>query len=293
MSLEDQLASWTAPSSDSEQEKQDRTERMVLEAIADHAPFDECALRVYAKGSYANNTNVRTDSDVDIAVECTEAVYWEQSQPGVHGPVGTYQGIWTPQKLRDEITIALANKFERGVDASGSTAIRVHSSSARVDADVVPCFTYEYHFDRLNLLTGTKIFKRDNSALVNYPAQQLANGRSKNVRTKLAYKKLVRILKRIENALAAEGATPLPSYFMECLAYNCPDSVFAESSWTKSVREALVHIWNGLEGNEPAEEAARWREANGCVYLFHGAQSWGRVTGREFAQGAWSYLGLK
>lgn len=266
---------------------------MVLDAIADHAPFDKCALRVYAKGSYANNTNVRADSDVDIAVECTEAVYWEQSQPGVHIPAGTYQGIWTPQKLREELTVALINKFEKGVDPSGSTAIRVHSSSARVDADVVPCFTYEYHFDKLNFLTGTKIFKVDNSTLVNYPAQQLANGKNKNLRTDLAYKKTVRILKRIENALAEKGAPALPSYFIECLAYNCPDAVFAEPSWTKTVREALVHIWNGLAGNEPAEQTARWREANGCVYLFHGAQSWDRAKGRAFAQGAWTYLGLK
>jgi len=248
---------------------------------------------VYAKGSYANNTNVRADSDVDIAVECTEAVYWGQSQPGVHNPAGTYQGNWTPQKLREELMVALINKFEKGVDPSGSTAIRVHSSSARVDADVVPCFTYEYHFDKSSLLTGTKIFKRDNSALVNYPAQQLASGRNKNLRTGLAYKKTVRILKRVENALTANGAQALPSYFIECLVYNCHDSVFAAPSWTKVVREVLAHIWNGLEGNEPAQDAARWREANGCVYLFHSGQSWDRAKGRVFAQGAWNYLGLK
>jgi hypothetical protein len=80
--LEQQLINWTAPSSATEQDKQDRTERMAREAIAAHASFNDCSLKVYAKGSYANNTNVRADSDVDIAVECMECVYWrEESRP--------------------------------------------------------------------------------------------------------------------------------------------------------------------------------------------------------------------
>jgi tRNA nucleotidyltransferase (CCA-adding enzyme) len=66
MSLEDKLAAWTRPSSDTEQDKQDRTERMIRQAIDSHAAFSNCSLKVYAKGSYANNTNVRSDSDVDI-----------------------------------------------------------------------------------------------------------------------------------------------------------------------------------------------------------------------------------
>ncbi len=32
------------------------------------------SVRVYVKGSYANNTNVRRDSDVDIAVEWTATI---------------------------------------------------------------------------------------------------------------------------------------------------------------------------------------------------------------------------
>lgn len=70
--LEGKLAGWTGPSSTTEQDKQDRTERMIKEAIKSHTPFDSCSLKVYAKGSYANNTNVRANSDVDIAVQCTD-----------------------------------------------------------------------------------------------------------------------------------------------------------------------------------------------------------------------------
>jgi tRNA nucleotidyltransferase (CCA-adding enzyme) len=86
MSLEEKLIGWTGPSSSTEQEKQDRTERMIRQAINSHAPFNNCSLNIYAKGSYANNTNVRSDSDVDIAVECTDVLYWEESEKGIYTP---------------------------------------------------------------------------------------------------------------------------------------------------------------------------------------------------------------
>ena len=47
MSLEDKLSGWTGPSSDTEKDKQDRTERMIREAIDSHEPFDNCSLKVW------------------------------------------------------------------------------------------------------------------------------------------------------------------------------------------------------------------------------------------------------
>jgi len=293
MSLEDTLTGWTGPSSDTEQEKQERTERMICDAITEHEPLVNCGLRVYAKGSYANNTNVRADSDVDIAVECTEAEYWAEATPGLHISTRPYRGTWTPERLRRELTAALSRKFPNAVDTSGSTALRIHSSSTRVDADVVPCFSYRYYLDRTLSRVGTKIFRSDGTTLVNYPEQQLVNGRYKNQSTGRAFKKAVRILKRLENVMVQEGGAPVASFFIECLAYNCPDGVFLEPTWTQTIRNALAHIWNSLQGDEPSSEEQRWLEVNECFFLFHGDQKWTRADGRLFAQAAWNYLGLR
>lgn len=262
MSLEEQLRGWTAPSSSSEQEKQERTERMIREAIDAHGPFRGCGLRIYAKGSYANNTNVRADSDVDVAVEVTECQYWEEATPGAHPATGPCKGNWTPEKLRSELAAALKAKFAGQVDDSASTAIKIHSGSARVDADVVPCFSYAYYFSPSSIRHGTKIFKKDGGTIINYPAQQLENGNAKNLRTNYAYKKGARLLKRVENAMAeARSFRELPSYFVECLAYNCPDAAFLALSWTAVLRAMLVHIWDSLQAEEPAQENVRWVEA--------------------------------
>lgn len=291
MSLEDKLAGWTGPSSDTEQDKQDRTERMILQAIDSHEPFNNCSLKVYAKGSYANSTNVRSDSDVDIAVECTEVLYWEESEKGVYTPGKPYEEIWTPAKLRAELLSAMKAKFSDQVDSTGSTAIQINSSSARIDADVVPCFSYRYYM-KYGSRDGTKIFKTDGSSIVNYPAQQLEKGIAKNKLTGYAYKKGARLLKRIENAMAEDGTfRELPSFFIECLAFNCPDTMFAHSTWIECLRAMLFHIWDQLQGDEP--DSGRWMEANECFFLFHSNQNWSREDGREFAKAAWNYFGFK
>ncbi len=275
MTPEDTLAGWTAPSSDTEQEKQERTERMIREAIAAHNGFSGCQLSIYAKGSYANNTNVRADSDVDVAVQCTEAEYWEESEAGAHPPRSPYKGPWTPQKLRSELVSALTTKFP-----------------GQMDADVVPCFSYGYYFPLGVSRPGTKIFTTSGTSIVNYPSQQLDKGRAKNVRTGNSFKKAVRVLKRVENAMLAGGAhRQVPSFFIECIAYNCPDSIFGGATWTAIIRGMLVHIWNALQGDEPADAGRRWLEVSECSYLFHGSQKWTRVDGRDFAQAAWTFLG--
>lgn len=293
MSLEETLSSWTGPSSPTEQEKQERTERMVCDAINEHAPFSGCELKVYAKGSYANNTNVKAESDVDVAVQCTEAVYWEEAEPGLRPSMPKYSGSWSPEKLRAELVLALAKKFPGQVDASGSVAIQVNSSTARVDADVVPCFSFEYQLVAGTVRAGTKIFRRDGGAIVNYPQQQLENGRAKNNRTNYAFKKTVRVLKRMGVVMAAEEVFPeLPSYFIECLAYNCPDSIYFGASWADVVKATLAHIWTSLEGDEPDQANSRWIEVNEFYYLFHSGQKWTRTDGRGFAAAAWSHFSL-
>lgn len=264
---------------------------MIRQAISAHTALNGCDLNVFAKGSYANNTNVRADSDVDIAVECKEAIYWEEEQPGLYTSAAPYVGIWTPDKLRAELISALRVKFPEHVDATGSTAIQIHSGSSRVDADVVPCFSYRYHMNSNESRPGTKIFKTDSSSLVNYPNQQLENGRAKNNRTNYNFKKGARLLKRVENAIAsAKVFKELPSYFIECLAYNCPDSLFDQATWTAKLRAMLVHIWEGLQGEEPTDQSKRWVEVNECFFLFHNAQKWTRADGREFAKAAWNYF---
>lgn len=289
--LEERLKSWTGPSSNTEQEKQERAERMVREAIGSHPAISGVTLRVFAKGSYKNNTNVRADSDVDIAVEFRDKFYWNSHDGNRPSSVEPYTGAWTPEQLRSELIAALKAKFPGDVDASGKTAIKVGHNTARVDTDVVPCFSYRYYFASGNYREGTRVFKVDGSTVDNYPVQQYENGVAKNNETGRSFKGAVRILKRLENVLVERSEIePLPSYFMECLGYNVPNAILTRTTWKSTMEGALTHIYNALEGPEP--ETGRWMEVNDIKYLFHPQQPWTRSDGRAFASCGWGYLGL-
>ncbi len=292
--LEDKLKGWTGPSSDTEQKKQERTVRMIREAVESHSAFKGCSLKVYAKGSYANNTNVRSDSDVDIAVQCTNLFYWEEDASGANVPGESYKGPWTSSALRSELKAALEEKFTGQVDSSGSTAFRINSSSARVEADVVPCFDFRHYFSSGTYREGSKVFKTDGSSLINYPEQQRTNGVAKNKRTNLCYKQAVRIMKRLENAMVDDDAhREVPSFFIECLVYYVPDSVLTRSTWTDTVKGIISHVFHELDGPEPDQESARWLEVNQCKFLFAPGQKWSREDARAFMKAGWNYLGFK
>ena len=288
------LISWTKPSSETEQENQDRTERMIRDAINEHQAFNNCSVSVYAKGSYPNNTNVRAESDVDIAVQCSETFYYKLDDPSIPKPGPPYEGIWTPKYLRSEVKKALDAKFGSQVDASGNVAIKVSPSTARVDADVVPCFDYRQYFTSDSYREGARIYRKDDSYAENYSQQHLAKGRAKNTSTNRYYKRAVRILKRASNAMETDGHhREVASFLVESLAYNCPDALFLLPTWSKTIREVVAHIWeNTKAAAEPITNSERWVEANDVKYLFHSSQSWNRKDARDFAYAAWNYLKL-
>ena len=92
--------------------------------------------------------------------------------------------------------------------------------------------------------------------------------------------------------LDAGAHREVPSFFIESLVYNCPNTIIQRSTWTGVVKGVISHIWEELDGEEPDDEPARWREVNRCKFLFHQAQKWTRQDGRDFAYAAWNYLNL-
>jgi len=71
MITEEQLKNWSGPPSDTEEEKATSAEKALDQAIkkSQHPLLSSGQYRIFAKGSYPNNTNVRLDSDIDIAIE--------------------------------------------------------------------------------------------------------------------------------------------------------------------------------------------------------------------------------
>ena len=282
------LESWTQRASDTEQQKQERTVRMIQQALDSHTPLSTAGLQAFAKGSYPNNTNVRNDSDIDVAVMCQDRglYYWTEDQPGYKGTNTPYQGAWTPSALRSEVERALAIAFPSQVDISGNIAIRVRPSTARLDADVVPCFAFQRFTAPGQSVPGIKIFPRNGNSIVNYPQQHYEHGVAKNVATARRYKRIVRILKRTANALRDANYNDTPSFLVESLVFNCNDSAFTPETWRQRVAAVLGGIQIALAADQDSSGAYRCVEANGCKFLFSDEQRWNHQSAHDFVAAA-------
>ncbi len=290
------ISKWKSPSTDAEAARQARAERMVKDAIALHPAFYDVRgdLKVEAKGSYPNNTNVRFDSDVDIKVQLNDQIYYEFRDDvpvWSRDEIGSYRGRWTPALLRQEVGKALVNAFGSGVEDSHNVAFYVPPVfGSRPNADVVPCFQYRQYItgDLSKYHSGSIVHCRDGKRIVNWPELQLTNGRAKNSDTGNRYKFVVRVLKSVENDLCRQGLIEaVPSYFSECLIYNVPNSRFTSGeSFDSTVAYALASVFAQLKNG-----AADMWEPNEVKKLFGPEQKWTEDIARDLILKAFDYLG--
>ena len=290
-----------ARSSPSEDERMERAERMVRTAVDAHPAFSgyRSSIKVYAKGSYANKTNVRADSDVDVVVENQHLFYYNYLLSGGQSPSATahippYTGPWnSTTEWRSEVTKAMQNAFGVSqVDVSGKVALTIAEViGSRPSADVVPSFLLHRYDspDRSIKHVGSRVFTTAGDHVDNFPAQQKANGIQKDHATNGRYKKFVRALKSAENFLAASGQIDdLPSYFMECLVWNVPNSVIGTGySLDEGFAATLRHIYLSTYNKQVDE----WLEPNRLKWLFKGHSKWEPADAFNLTYRTWSHLG--
>jgi predicted nucleotidyltransferase len=263
------------PASATEEAERDSTLARVRRAIEQSSEINSSSVSVYVKGSYASNTNVRRDSDVDVAVEWTDWYFVDRAFDAVdktpaelgYTPIDVGP---TPMEFRAQIERALQGAFGVAVDTTGDKAINVTRTSGTLDADVIPCFELHRYDAPGRYHVGHRIYPKSGGFINNFPQQNLDNGRAKNNRTTRRYKQIVRCLKRLEGELVADGkiAREYPGYLVECLLYNVSDVLFtSEPTLLETLRNCLAILWSGLQKPEKYNE---WVEVSGLLMLFRG-----------------------
>ena len=139
---EEILKSWTSPLSQTEEQRVENTVLMIKDAVTSYDKLSDCTMEIFAQGSYANNTNVRQNSDVDICVMLTSTFFLQLVDGKTDIDYGYTAGSITYSDYKSYIVEALKKKFGNNVVAVGNKSIDIKSNSYHVNADVVPTFQY-------------------------------------------------------------------------------------------------------------------------------------------------------
>ena len=294
MSLEDSLKSWAKAPGQTELDKCDNAVTAVRKAIATSAKPSGLNIDVFAQGSYCNRTNVREDSDVDVCVRCTDTFFFELPDGVTNVDCGfVVPGPVSYPTFKNDVEAALTSYFKGGHVTRGNKAFDIRENTYRIAADVVPCFEFRRYAKDKTHVKGTAFDPDNGGRIQNWPEQNYDNGVWKNTATGQRFKGVVRMLKRLRNKMNDEkitAAAPIPSFLIECLVWNAPNSAFGHYTYTADVRETLAHLFNNTIKFDDCKE---WGEINELKYLFWKGQPWNFSQAHAFLSAAWDYLGLE
>jgi hypothetical protein len=297
---EDWLRTAAKRPSDHEGSERDRTEQQIRDALDDYEPLSG-KYRIYVKGSYANNTNVPLNYDVDIAVEYSGYFYYDlcfdleghdKSEVGVVASTDDY----TRDDFKADIKAALVKAFGASAIETGKIAFRVRENKTTLPADVVPSWEYK-RYDGIDawgnpvVHIGSRVYPSTGSYKNNFPKIQVERGTAKNNDTGRRYKRMVRCLKKMQTRLVENGVLDeeLPSYFIECLVFNAPDGRFNTDSYLEDFRNVVGAIW---AATKPDGDWDQWKEVHGLHYLFRGDFAGMRAKAHKLVDKAWDEVGV-
>lgn len=234
-------------------------------------------IAVFLQGSYANNTNVKGRSDVDIAV-----VLLNQFNPTYNSSTYLHQ----QNKINYSNTnnyINIKNIIEKGfIEYFGKDyvvrhdkCINIKPTRERNNIDVVPAiqfsdYTQYYNYYNMNNdRNGTLIQTDKGKVIINYPFAHIENSYKKHYATLRRYRKFVRIMKYLmydmQNENIAE-AKDVSSFGVESLMFSITNDYYLSYNYMGLGTQFnwLIDIFIHMLSNN----YHNWVEANGIKPLF-------------------------
>jgi hypothetical protein len=247
---EAQLETWSKQGSVTQSRDTYATVRAALEAPG--PPNINKNFSIFLQGSYANDTNVYAESDVDVVMLLNSTFYHdledlqESQKQAFH--LHYANASYGPAEFNSDVTAWLKQKFGNAVQ-SGSKAIFIQGNGSRRDTDVVVATQYRRYYSFQSSQTqsyteGICFFASDGTKIINYPKQHSENCTAKHQGTSSWFKPTVRILKNMRNRMVADKLIEdglAPSYYLEGLFYNVPKEQFGSS-----YQDTFVNCFNWI-----------------------------------------------
>jgi hypothetical protein len=293
---EESLFNWTKPPSDSEESKLLNSERMIKEAIDKNDKTNKLSIEVFGQGSYANDTNVRLNSDIDINVRYTGGFYFDLPKETTEQDVGIAdypKPEITYSEYKNVIEKALVDKFNRESVVRKNKCITVLGNSYRIETDVTPTWNFRRYSKDGSYVLGAKIITDSLESVINYPKQHIENGKEKNRITSRRFKRLTRIFKKLRYKMIEDGkyvSDNITSFLLECLIWNVPNTILNNNdTWSSRLKYSIIDLYEKTSKEDNCKE---WGEVSELLYLFRPSRKWTREDVNAFMVQAWNFLEL-
>ena len=295
---------WQRPASVTEEGSLETAQKNVLGALAGATWMGSQGVMLHQQGSYFNNTNVRTEADLDLRLvhPSLKVDYAADVAPsygaqfyGYGDSSLTYGELFG--NMRAEAVAGLSAAFSKANVTVGKKAIRIKGiTGSRAEVDVVPTVVFDHiswtgtTFRRVR---GVAILSTENQWTMNFPEQHHANGKAKRERTRHRFKRMVRIFKRLRADMAGRGITVpnVPSFLIECLVYCVDDSYFLVES--DDLYDRVRRIARQMHDMVHSPLAATaMLEINDVKLLFGYHQGWTLADAKGFTSAVVDHLGV-
>jgi len=289
---EDQLKSFTKPASDTEEQKLDKAKNAIKTAINNDSKLSQ-KIEIFGQGSYANDTNVKNNSDIDINIMYKEGFYYKIPTNTKKEDFGLVNpSSYSFKEFKNDVEQALINYFGKNKVNRKNKCISV--DTYHVDVDVVPTCKFRSYFVSKKYVEGVTFFTDDfHQQIINYPKQHIENGKNKNSHTHKRFKWLTRIYKRIRYEMIDDGVPindNITSFLLECLVWNVPNYIFNNYyTWTDRLRESIIYLYKETKVGG-SEKCKKWVEVSERLYLFHKDRKWSIRDVNNYLLQLWHFL---
>lgn len=272
--LEEKCRRWAKPPGADEARRCENAASAIKNAVEASDELDGRSVRVFLQGSYANNTNVRGDSDVDVGIICSNTFYYQLPEGMTPEDFSISPAKYHYDQFKSDLEASLRSYFRSGSLSRGNKAFDLHETTYHVEADIAPFFEHRRYSPDRTYISGMELIADNGGKAINWPEQHLKNCREKNKTSGGRYKSLVRVLK----GLNVELGDPVPGFLVECLVWNVPNDCFGASALTADLRDVLSWLHEKISSAESDE----WGEVSELKYLFRPAQKWSKQQALDF-----------
>jgi hypothetical protein len=289
---EDQLSTWSKQGPTSQFTATYETLKTCLND--GQSPYSGRNYTIFLQGSYKNNTNIYGDSDVDVCIRLDEVFLTDLDQLSAEDKAAwnaaRSDATYSLQQFKSEVVAWLTKKYGNDLQI-GTKALFIKGNGARRDADVLVCaMLRRYHrfknWQDQRFTEGICFFRSDGTRIDNFPILHSDNSTKKHQDTKNWFKHTARVYKNLRNTLIGKkliADSLAPSYFLEGLLYNVPNSTFGGTE-TQNFCDTI----NWLN----SADRSKFVCANGMFYLFHDTSpvTWRSGNCEKFLRAAIDYF---